>query len=181
MGAGAHLWRAVPLMVTGAGLCPPLPATVARSQASKSGGVALGVGHKREDLRARAQANLDDAVLLFENSRFTNSYYLAGYAVELGLKACIAAQVSAETIPDKEFIKKILKHEFGVLVGLAGLAEELKSAQDSDEDFAANWAIASEREPDSRYESIDAVTSQLLIEAISDPESGVLKWIKAHW
>jgi hypothetical protein len=64
--------------------------------------------------------------LLFENDRFTNAYYLAGYAVEIGLKACIAAQISAETIPDKAFIKSILSHQFGGLVGLAGLAEALK-------------------------------------------------------
>ena len=49
-------------------------------------------GYKRVDLQALAQAKLDDAKLLFDNGRFSNAYYLAGYAVELGLKACIARQ-----------------------------------------------------------------------------------------
>jgi len=59
----------------------------------------MGTGYKRADLRANAQAKLDDAELLLENKKFANAYYLAGYAVEIGLKACIAAHISAETIP----------------------------------------------------------------------------------
>lgn len=140
-----------------------------------------GLGHKREDLRAMAQGKLDDAVLLLNNGRFANAYYLVGYAVELGLKACIAAQVSANTIPHKAFIKGILNHQFAGLVGLAGLAEALKDQQDADADFASNWAIASEWEPDARYEATDASSAQLLVKAIADPKSGVLQWIKAHW
>ena len=104
----------------------------------------MGLGHKRTDLQAYAQAKLDDACILLQNRRYSNAYYLAGYAVELGLKACIAAQISAETIPDKEFIKKILYHEFPILIGLAGLATELKDQKDKDPIFGANWAIVSE-------------------------------------
>ncbi|HTW35468.1 MAG TPA: hypothetical protein VMD53_12695 [Rhizomicrobium sp.] len=141
----------------------------------------MGIGHKRSDLRSHAQAKLDDAVLLLQHSRFSNAYYLAGYAVELGLKACIAAQISAETIPDKAFIKGILNHEFPRLVGLAGLAGALKEQQDKDPAFAASWALVSEWEPDSRYEASDAMSAQLLVQAIADPKSGVLQWIKTHW
>ena len=108
-------------------------------------------GLKRTDLRAIAQAKLDDAVLLLQHRRFSNAYYLAGYTIEIGLKACIAAQVSAETIPDKAFLNRVLKHEFSVLVGLAGLATALKEQQDKDPLFAAMWAIVSEWSPDARH------------------------------
>jgi hypothetical protein len=141
----------------------------------------MGLGHKRNDLRAHAQAKLDDATILFQNGRPSNAYYLAGYAVEIGLKACIAAQISAETIPDKSLINNILKHSFPVLIGLAGLATQLKEQQDKDPDFAANWAIVSEWSPDARYEAIDTCSAQTLIVAISDPKSGVLEWIKTYW
>jgi HEPN domain-containing protein len=63
----------------------------------------MGSGQKRSELQTRAQAKLDDAILLLQHGRYTNAYYIAGYAVELGLKACIAAQIDAETIPDKAF------------------------------------------------------------------------------
>jgi hypothetical protein len=61
-------------------------------------------GLKRTDLQALARAKFNDAELLFQHGRFSNAYYLAGYTIEIGLKACIAAQVSAETIPDKAFL-----------------------------------------------------------------------------
>lgn len=141
----------------------------------------MGVGQRRDELRANAQAKLDDARLLLDSKRYSNVYYLAGYAVELGLKACIAAQISAETIPDKAFIKGILNHQFGGLVGLAGLAGLLNVQKDLDPQFAANWALVSEWEPDLRYVSIDPKSASLLVDAIADPKSGVLEWIKTHW
>ncbi len=141
----------------------------------------MGLGHKRTDLQAYAQAKLDDAVILLQNGRFSNAYYLAGYAVELGLKACIAAQINAETIPDKAFIKKIFDHKFSVLIGLAGLAKELKDQEDKDPVFGSNWAIVSEWSPDARYEPKDITSAQSIITAIAHPESGVLQWIKTHW
>jgi hypothetical protein len=141
----------------------------------------MGPGQKRSDLRANAQAKFDDAVILLRNGRYSNAYYLAGYAVEIGLKACIAAQISAETIPDKAFIRNILNHQFRVLVGLAGLAGSLKDEEDRDQSFATNWAVASQWEPDARYDAIDPMSAQLLVEAIGNPNSGVLRWIKAHW
>jgi HEPN domain-containing protein len=141
----------------------------------------MGPGQKRSDLRAIAQAKLDDAIILLRSGRYSNAYYLAGYSVEIGLKACIAAQISAETIPDKAFIRNILNHQFRVLVGLAGLAGSLKDEEDKDQTFATNWALASQWEPDARYEAIDPTSAQLLVQAIADPSSGVLQWIKAHW
>ena len=141
----------------------------------------MGAGQKRSDLRANARAKLDDAILLLENRRYSSAYYLAGYAVEIGLKACIAAQISAETIPDKAFIKGVLNHQFKTLVGLAGLAGLLKDEENNDQIFATNWALAAQWEPDARYDAIDPMSAQLLVEAIANPTSGVLKWIKTHW
>ena len=141
----------------------------------------MGIGHKRADLRSNAQAKLDDAMILLQNRKFANAYYLAGYAVEMGLKACIAAHISAETIPDKDLIKNILRHDFPVLVGLAGLQPELKEQKDKDPDFAANWAFVSEWSPDARYEDKDITSAQAIIEAIGNQKSGVLQWIKMYW
>ena len=138
----------------------------------------MAYGLKRTDLQSIAQAKVDDAHLLFQNGRFSNSYYLAGYAIEIALKACIAAQISAETIPDKDILRKVLNHEFPVLVGLAGLATALKEQQDSDSLFAANWAIVSEWKPDVRYESTDSTAAQQMLSALTDAASGVLQWIR---
>jgi HEPN domain-containing protein len=141
----------------------------------------MGPGYKRADLQANAQAKLDDAIMLLTHRRYTNAYYLAGYAVEVGLKACVAVQISAETIPDRSFFRSFLTHRQRELIGLAGLAGALKAEEDRDQNFATNWAVACEWEPDARYETIDPTSAQLLVSAIADPNSGVLRWIKTHW
>ncbi|MEF2552159.1 hypothetical protein VQ042_12415 [Aurantimonas sp. A2-1-M11] len=136
---------------------------------------------RRTDLHGVAQARCDDAALLLSHHRWSSAYYLAGYSVELALKACIARQISADTIPDKAIIRDVYSHEFMKLVSLSGLRGELRSAQDADHEFAANWAIASEWSPDARYRSVAAAEAQFLIAAISNREHGVLGWIKQYW
>lgn len=141
----------------------------------------MGLGYKRADLRALAELKLNDSLLLLLNNSPSNAYYLAGYSVELGLKACIAAQITADTVPSKDLLKGFLDHDFRKLVGLAGLASELKAHQDADADFAANWAVTSEWGPDARYEAKDRMSAQLIIQSINHPTSGVLTWIKNYW
>ena len=136
-------------------------------------------GHRRSDLQLLAQAKLADAKLLLQHERFSNAYYLAGYAVECGLKACIAKQFSTDTIPDKTFVNAIHQHELKPLVNLAGLQSELKRAEDNNANFS--WAIVSEWRAESRYVSIDPYTAQTMIAAIEDPTVGVLPWIKTFW
>ena len=141
----------------------------------------MGLAISRSELQAAAQAKLDDALLLLKSGRFSNAYYLAGYAVELGLKACIARQIAGETIPDSSLLKGVLSHEFDKLVGLAGLKSELQTAQDKDSKFATFWGLVSEWTPDSRYEATEVTSSQLMIAAVGNPASGVLQWIKNFW
>ncbi|WP_366555619.1 hypothetical protein [Aquibaculum sediminis] len=141
----------------------------------------MAFGLKRTDCQRVAQAKLEDATLLLNSSRYSNAYYLAGYAVEIGLKACIARQISADTIPDKSFIDATYRHEFKKLVGVAGLSNELREYQDKSPIFGANWAIVSEWRPEKRYESIDRYSAQAIIQAIADPNEGVFLWIKKFW
>lgn len=141
----------------------------------------MGLGYKQSDLQANAQAKLDDAIILLQHKKFSNAYYLAGYAVEIGLKACIAAQMTTGTIPEKSFFKKFFDHLLPGLIGLAGLASQLEEQKDKDSAFAANWAIVSEWSPEARYEASDPISAQTLIDAISDPTSGVFQWIKTYW
>jgi hypothetical protein len=135
----------------------------------------------RIDLQKLSQAKLDDALLLCEAKRYSNAYYLGGYAVELGLKACAAKQIREHQIPDKAFVNGILTHEFSKLVNLAGLKTYLTQAQDDDHLFQAYWGIISEWSPDARYAIVDSMSAELLLTAISDINHGVLKWIQTHW
>lgn len=138
-------------------------------------------GNSRAELQAVADRKLDDARTLFDNGGYSNAFYLAGYAIECALKACIAKQVLPETIPDKKFVNAIYTHSFNDLVGLAGLRGELRAKQDADQDFQAQWALASEWSPEVRYESVDKATTHLMLIAVGDANHGVLPWIKTFW
>ena len=135
----------------------------------------MSLGHSRTDLQLLAEAKLSDASFLFESGRFSNAFYLAGYAVEFGLKACIARQIQAEAIPDRALVAKVFTNQFDQLVGLAGLKGDLRQYQDLNALFQANWAIAGEWAPDVRYEAIDRANAHLLVSAIGDPQNGVLQ------
>jgi HEPN domain-containing protein len=141
----------------------------------------MAAGMKRIDLQRIAQAKLDDAALLLSHGRFANAYYLAGYAVEIGLKACIAKQISRETIPDKAFVNAIYTHGLKALVGVAGLSTELRREEGQSSKFAANWGLVANWTPEIRYDDVDRYTAQITIDAISDGKDGVLRWIKVYW
>ena len=120
-------------------------------------------------------------MLLFDHERWASAYYLAGYAIELGLKACAATQFSAETIPDKKLVNSLHTHSLESLIGLAGLKAELRNRQDADSEFAANWGITLEWVPESRDDASDKSSAHYLISAIQHEQHGVLPWIQTHW
>lgn len=135
----------------------------------------------RENLQSLSEARLSDAILLLENKRFSSAYYLAGYAVELALKACVSRQFRQDEIPDKDLIKKVLTHEFPQLVALAGLSTLLTNEQKGDATFQAYWGIVNEWKSDARYDIIEPISAQQLLLAIADAQHGVMQWIKRHW
>ncbi|ALG60786.1 MULTISPECIES: HEPN domain-containing protein [Sphingomonadales] len=136
---------------------------------------------KRTELQKLSEAKLANAELLLRNSRFGDAFYLSGYAIELGLKAVIAKQMTAQSIPDKTFINAIYTHDLKKLVSLAGLMQDLQAEQKRSPAFATYWGIAGEWSESSRYFATDRGTAQLMVQSISDPNSGILRWIRQHW
>lgn len=140
-----------------------------------------GVGHHRADLQRLAEEKLADAILLARHGRWSNAYYLGGYAIEIGLKACIAKRFREETLPDPELLKNVYVHDLRRLVGSAGLSTDLSRHQAENQRFAANWAAVAEWTEASRYEAADSSACEAFLRAISEPDSGVMEWLKRHW
>lgn len=137
--------------------------------------------YRRNDLQAIAQAKLTDAQLLLQNGRWSNAYYLSGYSVEIGLKACIAKQMSADVLPDKNFVNDAYRHELTRLVSLAGLSQDLSNKGQAEPAFATNWAIVAQWNPEKRYEAVDQFSAQNIVGAIADNAAGVFPWIQTYW
>lgn len=99
----------------------------------------------------------------------------------MALKAVVAKQISADTIPDKNLIIKVYTHNFTELRGLAGLKREYDQAIKDDSLLGSNWAICSEWNPEARYQEKSTAEAHYLLSAITDPNHGVLTWIKNYW
>jgi HEPN domain-containing protein len=54
----------------------------------------------RRDLQNISRLRIQEAKLLLINSSYSGAYYLAGYSVECGLKACIERQMRQSNIPE---------------------------------------------------------------------------------
>jgi hypothetical protein len=93
----------------------------------------------RTDLQNLAEDRLGDAEALLASDHCGGAYYIVGYAVECGLKACIAKLTIAEDFYDKTLARNIFIHEIEKLAGLAGL--DVKQIGKEDPIFAANWAL----------------------------------------
>jgi len=132
----------------------------------------------RAELIQLADEKLDDARMLLRESRPGNAYYLAGYAVELLLKAAISTRFQANTIPDPGWAKDIFTHSLEKLVKLALLDNELKAYGDTHDQFKGRWDIVLEWKEDSRYYIREQSDAEALIAAIDDPIHGVFQWLR---
>jgi HEPN domain-containing protein len=124
---------------------------------------------------------LADAKALLSQKRWAGAYYLSGYAVECGLKACIAKRTVAEDFPDKGFADKCWTHDLDRLVAAGGLKTRRESDAAADSDFSDNWTTVTRWDEASRYARMGKVDAEELYEAIIDKKHGVMPWIRLHW
>jgi hypothetical protein len=147
------------------------------------GGGSGGQNVNRADLQQLADLRIAEAQALLTQAHPMpdGTYYLAGYAVECALKACIAGGYGAETWPDKKFVADCHTHDISILVRLAGLEQDLINDVAANLPFGTNWNIVKDWSEKSRYERHSLAAAQKLYAAITDATNGVLPWIKARW
>jgi HEPN domain-containing protein len=139
---------------------------------------------KRDEWKRLAKRWLVDAKVLLDNRRWAAAYYLAGYAVECGLKACILARVGA--VPEvifetRRFSENCWTHNVMELVKLAEL-EAIRLADIAvNAALAQNWNVAKDWSEKVRYKMMSRSLARKLFAAIADKHNGVMRWIKAHW
>jgi HEPN domain-containing protein len=67
----------------------------------------------RTDLQEIAEIRLRESKALLAAGLFDGTYYLAGYAVECALKACIAKRTQEHDFPDKKLVNDSHTHDLG--------------------------------------------------------------------
>ena len=134
----------------------------------------------RESFQSLALMRLEDAQVLAANQRHTAAFYLAGYVVECGLKACIAKQTREYEFPDKNRVNRSYSHRLDQLLEVAQIPMK--------EDFAANreleenWSLVSSKwSEEKRYETVTKAEAEDLLHAVNDLNHEVLQWLQRYW
>ena len=122
-----------------------------------------------------------DAHALILASQWSGAYYLAGYAVECGLKACIAKLTNQHDYPEKDRVLKAYSHDIVVLVDVAGLKARRVIDMTANPVLAGNWLTVKDWDEQARYRLWTEAVARNLLAAVSDAANGVLTWIKGHW
>jgi HEPN domain-containing protein len=127
-----------------------------------------------------AEAKLEDAKLLLSAGRADNAYYLAGYAVELMLKAIVSARFRTDTLTDRAVSTQVFVHDLQRLINLALLDVALREREKADAGFRACLQIVLRWKEESRYGQYEADEATALIDAVDNSEYGVLPWLRSR-
>jgi hypothetical protein len=135
----------------------------------------------KTELENIAAIRIKEAEILLTAEYYQGAYYLAGYALECTLKACIAKQVKEFDFPNKQLANDCYTHNLTKLLITAGLKQELAVQERQDQEFKLNWAVVNKWSEESRHEySIEKQKAHDFFNAITDNKSGILPWLKNY-
>ena len=135
----------------------------------------------RKDFQKLTSLRLREARALLNARCYSGAYYLAGYAVECALKACIARQTQRHDFPHRNAVRDSYTHDLVRLAQTAGVYTALDKEGDASPAFALNWTTVKDWKAESRYEVKSEDDAGGLLTAITARQHGVLKWIRQYW
>jgi HEPN domain-containing protein len=138
----------------------------------------------RADWQQIAEERLLAAQALLAAHNWSSAYYLAGYAIECGLKSCILARLASAPeliFLEKRFSEKCWTHEIEELVKLAGLEAARTAAINANPALGPNWLLVANWNERSRYQMKTQAEAEALCNAIADNVNGVMPWTRARW
>ncbi|HEY2909529.1 MAG TPA: hypothetical protein VGI99_04750 [Gemmataceae bacterium] len=136
----------------------------------------------RADFQQLADVRLAEAKALLDLGKWDGAYYLAGYAVEVALKACVIKRLMAtDAFPDRKFSDSCYTHNLSELMKLAGLKPALDAETGADAVFTGFWGVVAVWSEQTRYHRVLEIQARSLYDAVGDANHGVLRWIKTLW
>jgi len=138
----------------------------------------------RLEFQAMAEERIVDARVLLAGGQWSAAYYLAGYAVECGLKACIVKRVEAAAgviFEDRKFSDRCWTHSIDELLKLAEVHIGHKADIATNPVLKDNWSVVQKWSERARYQTKPQDDARNLFDAITDPVNGVMQWIRVRW
>ena len=140
------------------------------------------------ELKRLTQLRLKEANVLCDNRLYDGSCYLAGYCIELALKAAICKRMGTLDFFDAikpETARAFKIHNLEELVTLAGLRTQFNQQINTNNQFRDNWSFIKTSinwSEQLRYQmGKNEIETQTMLLALTDPQNGILPWIKKHW
>jgi hypothetical protein len=111
----------------------------------------------RSGIEKLAKQKLAAAKCLLDNGHYDDAYYLAGYSIELYLKAMICKTLgihnfySFEEMKRKEIVRAYKSHNYEDLFVLSGIQSEFDAAIIEEPGFIKNWSLVNVWNEGTRY------------------------------
>lgn len=138
------------------------------------------------DIQSLAWEKFKDAEILYREGRYDSAYYMAGYTVELLLKARVCKTIRIEDFfhfdeavkkpLNKEAYRPFRVHDFSQLIVLSGIYPEFEAELQVVE-FKQHWSIVSKWKEDARYLTGKTETD---VKDFLTSVNIVSKWIQKH-
>lgn len=135
----------------------------------------------RTELQELSEIRLQESKALLQAGFPEGAYYLAGYAVECALKACIARKTREHDFPEKKFVIDSHTHDIGKLLQLAELGIEFEANAQTNTALKASMDAVKDWSETSRYERKTTQDAADLLQAVEDRTGGLLPWIRLRW
>jgi HEPN domain-containing protein len=138
----------------------------------------------RADFQDLADLRIAEAECLFRNGMFDGAYYLAGYAVEAGLKACIAKKTNQYDFPANNTNRDCYSHDLELLLRTAELDTILATDRTTNQSLDDNWKTVKAWKEECRYDARESkahADTDKVIQAITNVPDGVLTWVRQRW
>ena len=129
----------------------------------------------RTDLQRLSRLRAREARTLFAAGHYDGANYLAGYAVECALKACIARRTQRHEFPERERVLRAWSHNLGQLLYEAHVPVA------RDDAVEAQWAVVKDWSVDARYAVGKSAAEVQGFLAAAIGQRGVVAWLKRYW
>lgn len=136
----------------------------------------------RVDFQKLAELRLQESKSLLAAGFPDGAYYLGGYAVECAFKACIAKRTREHDFPDKTLVLESHTHSLKELFRLAQVKDDWDADIIANPLLKTNWNLLLAWSEASRYDRGKTPQQATdLLEAIEDPNGGILPWVRKRW
>ncbi|MEN9327832.1 MAG: hypothetical protein RI947_640 [Candidatus Parcubacteria bacterium] len=125
-----------------------------------------------------ARKRLSEARLLLSSNENSGAYYLAGYAIELALKACYCKQVGKYSYPpERKIYDQLYTHDLNQILTVSGVKPLFDNTVQSNTKLQSAWEVAKDWSEKTRYHIISKSDAKDMVASVEI----IVGWIETLW